>query len=99
MAMALCWSMQRLLSLLYAVRQGGIPVSKGDVEGGGGLAAGAVEAVGNRVGGAGRNVAQPHVCGHLPRLPGAAPQRQQPIQHLLEEPISPNLHITNQKYC
>jgi hypothetical protein len=62
------------------------------VEGSRGLAARAVEAVSDRVGGAGRDVAQAELRSKLPGLPTAIPpHRQQPIQHLLEQPVPAHL--------
>lgn len=67
------------------------------MESGSGLAAAAVEAAGNRVRGAGGDVPQAQVGSHLPSLPARAPDGQQPVQHLLEQPVPSHLQASGTK--
>ena len=68
-----------------------VPVAQGNVEGGGDRAAGAVQAAGNRVGAAGRDVAQAHGGRQLAGVPSAPAHAQQAVQRLLEQPVPAHL--------
>ena len=74
------------------------PVSQGNVQGSSALAAAAIEAVRNGVCGASWDVAQSQVGSHLSSLPSCPANGQQPVQDLLEQPITAHLQ-KSLSYC
>ena len=72
--------------------KGGPPVPRHNVQSGRGHVPRAVNAVGHSVGGAGRDVAQPQgscLLRSRPLAPG--PQLDEPVDRLLEQPVTPHL--------